>query len=234
LIFQWGIRAASLWRLSAFIFVALLGHAVFFYLFKVISPAATRKVPAESNIMLLRMGDSEAAAVLRQLEHKVPGPFVPSPGTKSLIMELPALSQPYTPSYTDYRSKIELSALPPSELPALISPNRAVLPPIEESDASSSPQANHKPGPSLELPDRLKKRGMEVLPVWPKWDPVTDLETPRLPVEVTLGITPQGEVEHVFVESPEAPPGLEATLKAVRFNPVAENVLSWEKIRVFR
>jgi hypothetical protein len=226
-IFDWQGKPASYWRLAWYLILALVCHVGFFYFFTVVTPTASRPIPKEQRMMRLSMDDPATAALLRSVEHKVPGMFLPAPPVPGLAGEVPRPTEPYVPSYADYAAKLAspLDAVRP--LPSILSTRRPTLPPLGKAEPIGVPM--RREGAFLELSEALQKRGWLAQPVFPSAEGLENLTNFTSPVEFTLGVAPDGAVANVFCANSDFPASFMESLRSMRFQPHPLEQWQWEK-----
>jgi hypothetical protein len=230
LIFDGKAWRPSRWRLASFLLVSLLGHLGVFYLFKVVTPLTTRRLPPEESVLILRGADPISAQILASLEDRSPAGMIISL-TASDDANLPQLPLPaYTPSYQDYAPDYKFNWEPKIQvLPQLAEANRPLLP------SRPRPQSNAQPVPApliphLNLPPALAERGLAEPPTWP-----TDVISPEEPSEphlFQLAVEASGLVKYCLSEGTSPPPALLETMRRLHFKPRLGASLLWAEVEV--
>jgi hypothetical protein len=229
LIFDGKAWRPSRWRLALFLFVSLLGHLGVFYLFKVITPLTTRRLPPEQSVLVLRGEDPASARILASLEDRSPAAMLIRLKSSEQA-RLPQLPLPaYTPSYQDYSPDYKFNWEPPLQaLPQLAAANRPLLPPRPRPQAQVVPSPEPLT-PQLYLPPALAERGLAEAPGWPTM--AAALEEPNEPSLFQLAIQPSGVVKYCLSEG-TSPPALLETMRRLRFKPRLGSPLQWATVEV--
>ncbi len=230
LIFDQKAWSPSRLRLALFLMVSAVGHLGVFYLFKVVTPLTTRRLPPEQSVLVLRGGDPESAQILASLEDRSPAGMLINL-TPTAERDLPRLAlSDYTPSYQGHQPDYKLNWEQPQQpLPGLAQSNRPLLPGL----AVMAPPKQGVPGqnlPQLTLPTDLAERGLAEAPNWP-----TTLVAPEDSSEhylIRLGIEPSGLVKYFLNEGSNLPANLQQTLEQLRFNPRSQPGLQWGEVEL--
>lgn len=223
----------SRWRLGWFVFISLLGHVGVFYLFKVVTPITTKRLPPEESVLILRGSDPESAQILASLEDRSPAQMLVSL-TPTDQRNLPQLALPdYTPSYKGYQPNYQFQWEPAlGPLPSLAAADRPLLPPsgsgLRKDVVKSSLPVSIPP--ELVLGEALAKRGLTEPPVWPADGLAT--EERNEPHVFRLAVTPSGLVKYCLSEGSNRPASLEKMLQQLRFKPVKSEENQWGEVEV--
>ena len=231
LIFEWKRRRANWLRLLGFLCLAFAGHAVFFYLFKVVTPASRRPVPPENHITLLRASDPDAAALLRTLEDRSPGGLLA--GENSPLQDLRDLHRavpPYLASFAGHQATLhEPELFPQPPLPLLLSPSDPILPKLPPGESPASPVLPKNPDIPFSihvlLSDALAARGFQSPPVWPAELSAPDESTESFLFQIAVDSS--GVVRYCLVDGVAPPESLRRALQQARFHPAESPGLTW-------
>lgn len=225
---------ASLWRLPVFIGVSILGHAVMFYLFKVVTPSATRTQPIEQTVMMIEGNDPASAALLVALEDRCPAGMLINNGGRpaSPLPKLPIKT--YQPSYRSYQPdfKFDWSAKP-AEIPLLSDADRPMMPALESNPPAPKPAIPAiamAAQPRLVMQPNLEGRGLVSGPRWP-----ADLSPPEEDSEryfFTVAVNANGSVRYCLSEGMTPPNGMTQAISKLRFAPRLGSELEWGEIEV--
>lgn len=236
LIFDWSRSRRGWLRLWLFVGLALAGHAVFFYLFKVVTPAHRRPAPPAQRVVLLQDSDPQAAALLRLAEDRFPaGLLIKSDRLQTDVAELRAIVPPYNPSYADYSAQIGLPELfPLGKLPILATPAPPILPAVEGGTSVPplpTPAAtNADSSPKLLLGSHLNGRKILHVPAWPA--DLTLPEEPSASYLFQIAVDPEGVVRYCFADSASPPEGLRQALMTMKMEPSIRAGLIWDSVEV--
>ena len=106
LTFDWNESVArQRLRLAGFIFMAVVLHAVFFYIFRVMYPASERSLPMPSRVLLLSDSDPTVRAVLAEVEDRTAA-YDPSLSTTGGSIRLADYTT-YEPSFSDHEPQLK-------------------------------------------------------------------------------------------------------------------------------
>jgi hypothetical protein len=250
LTFDWSRPRRGMLRLAGFILASLAAHAIFFYLFKVVTPTARRKYPPEENLLWLSSGNAQAQNVLRSLEDR--SPAVTLLGSASAVGEdaemLRRMAPNYTPSFASYRPALKEVPLPGASQPnfsAVLGEAGGILPPLAKAaqGQSATPAVPAPPAPApLSQTDRihfnlsavLAARGLEKPPVWPQG--LASAEDTDFACTFQVAIDPSGAVRYCLAETGTPPAELQRAVAALRFRPriaPRQSALEWGAVEVF-
>lgn len=244
-VFHWHEpRTRQRLRLAGFIFLAVVLHAAFFYVFKVVYPASTRSLPMPSRVVLLRGDDPNVRNILAEVEDRTAA-YDPSLGT---TVGNVALST-YRPSFVGH--KPELIAPPvlvaqrlplPDALegsPLLPDPDR---PPAPARESALQPPAAAQQ-PLFALGGAIASRGLRSPP---RLEGLFTGDTNAV-ATFAIGVNASGVVQHCipdedFLANQEALlralsqadqlEALRRTLCQMRFEPAPGAGLSWGFVTV--
>ena len=222
------------WRLAMFVGVALVGHALVFYLFKVVTPAPTRQLPPEESVLVLNGDNPATATVLASLEDRSPASMLVTLGRGSEV-NLPRLPLPsYTPSFENYRPPLTFEwEAPPPPLPVLADASRPVLPKLGKNPPAAGPPVPviaTGATPRLVLSSSLEARGLLQAPRWPaKLSPPEETDEPYF---YRLAIDATGKVRYHLIDGMAPPQMITDVITKLRFvsEPGAE--LLWGELEV--
>ncbi|MBP7948578.1 MAG: hypothetical protein KA004_02905 [Verrucomicrobiales bacterium] len=233
LTFNWKRREIRRVRLFGFLLVSLLGHAVCFYLFKVVTPGSTRRLPPEESVLFLESSQPGVAEILTSLEDHSTAALIPLDQTDSGTGEISQFIPPYQPTYAGYQPEVQE---PPSQgemaLPELAAASIPLLPVVEGlrpiKPAPAAPAA--PPVPQLLVKFPLSSRALQSPPQWPQ--NLTPPEEPDAVFTFHLGVDQAGIVRHCFAEGAASPPDLRGTLSRLRFQPSTHPGLQWAEVEI--
>jgi hypothetical protein len=217
--------------LAWFLILSLLGHLCVFYLFKVVTPLTTKRLPPEESVLILRGEDPESAQILASLEDRSPAGMLVSL-TPTDERDLPRLAlAEYRPSYQGHQPDYKLNWEQRQEpLPGLAQSNRPMLPARSGRTTKAKSGNQEQNVPQLALPTDLAERGLAEAPNWPMGAVVTeDLSEPHL---IRLGIEPSGLVRYCLSDGSSLPLSLQQTLERLRFNPMPGRALQWVEVEL--
>ncbi len=239
---------AGYWRLACYLFISLLFHALFFYLFTVSPPPPEKKRAPNHTITLLPPDSVETLAMLLPVEHKIPLGLLPiSVGGKRQEDEVPP-SFARQPSYLRHRAMPELSIDVPKETVSLtglfadpslpggpVAGTAATKTTSPSSMASANLKAAPMPTAHLRLPAALRARRRAEATPW-TFAAVNLEETATVLHAFSLAVNADGRVTSVFPVSgalaTQIPPGLVESLRGLRFLPDAEGRSLWADVEV--
>jgi hypothetical protein len=234
LIFNSKAGNASLWRLPLFIGISILGHVVMFYLFKVVTPSATRTQPLEQTVTMIEGNDPASAALLAALEDRCPAGMLINNGGRPTtpLPKLPIKS--YQPSYRSYQPDFKFDwDVKPADIPLLADAERPMLPPLETNPPAPKPAPvaiAMAAQPRLVLQPNLEARGITSGPRWP-----ADLSPPEEDSEryfFTVAVNANGSVRYCLSEGMTPPNGMVQAISRIRFGPRLGAELEWGEIEV--
>ena len=136
LVFQWERRTHAHWRLVGIVALALLAHAIVFYVLQVSYTPTGSQLPPPAQVVMIPLHDPDHEALARWLAMADPSLIV-QPAPPSPADTIAALNFRYVPSYEATRPGFK--SLDPS----------AIDPPV------TNPPRPHPPGP---VPTRLDSR----------------------------------------------------------------------------
>ena len=222
------------WRLAMFVGVALVGHALVFYLFKVVTPAPTRQLPPEESVLVLNGDNPATATVLASLEDRSPASMLVTLGSGSEV-NLPRLPLPsYTPSFENYRPPLTFEwEAPPPPLPVLAEASRPVLPRLEKNPPAPRPPVPviaTGATPRLVLSTSLEARGLLQAPRWPaKLSPPEETDEPYF---YRLAIDASGKVRYHLIDGMAPPQMITDVITKLRFVSQPGTELLWGELEV--
>ncbi|MGK0188849.1 MAG: hypothetical protein ACI9R3_004663 [Verrucomicrobiales bacterium] len=171
LTFEWQEkRHKQLARIAFYFVLAVVLHAGFFYVFKVVYPSSTQSLPLPARVMLLSEDDPAVRAVLAEVEDRTAA-YSPYLGTDVGTVSLRKYTT-YQPSFAEHQ--LELRDPPANVAKRLPLPNAlggaALLPKAESLPAPSIVQPdNHLPPgprhPALTIGGHLAQRVLEHRPL---------------------------------------------------------------------
>jgi hypothetical protein len=234
LIFDTKTGNASLWKLIFFIGVSILGHVAMFYLFKVVTPSTTRRLPPEESVLVLRSGDPLTSSILSSLEDRSPASLLVRNGSvPEILREGPTLPA-YRPSFYNYQPRIEFDWAPPAApLPLLADSNRPQLPKLGKNPPTPRPEPDpiaKGATPKLLLSGNLETRGLVTRARW-----ALELSPPEEEVEPHLfhvAINASGAVTYCLSDGLTPPPSILQTVQNLKFTRRAGAGLEWGTIEV--
>ncbi|MES2708401.1 MAG: hypothetical protein V4726_17535 [Verrucomicrobiota bacterium] len=206
LIFDWSPVRWHRTRLLFFVGLAVGGHLLLFYLFKVAAPPAPRTVPPVRSVMLLSPQFPASAALMERMEDKYPALTPPMPLAEPDAGALHKLVKGYEATWE--RDTARLKPLPAAAqgggLPSIMPDSALLLPPLPAGDpapvAASSPLSSADPAPLLPraLPVLSVQSGLggrTVLqpPVWPA-DVLQPDWPEESPVSFMISVSAEGKV----------------------------------------
>lgn len=217
-----------------FVGVALVGHALVFYLFKVVTPGVTRQLPPEESVLVLNGGNPATATVLASMEDRSPASMLVTLGHGAEV-NLPRLPLPnYTPSFENYRPPLTFEwEGPPPPLPVLADASRPVLPRLGKNPlAPKAPVAVIATGatPRIVLGPSLKFRGLLLAPRWSaKLSPPEETDEPYF---YRLAIDAKGKVHYCLIDGMAPPQLITDAITNLQFASQPGAELLWGELEV--
>ena len=173
-------------RLLRFLLVSILGHALAFLLFQIVTPEKVTAPDREQELQLLSADLPEHQSLLEAVEAEVPLAAL----SHQLLPSEDLLKRPYHSAFADTQPSLK-------EIPRWKPPAKTLLPSFASRSVAPAP-APAEPAPfpgKLVLDSALQSRLIQTGPL-PSAPPAKLLESPVF----LLGIAPTGEVQFVFLE----------------------------------
>lgn len=204
LIFDWSPVRWRRTRLLFFLGLAVGGHVLLFYLFKVAAPPAPRTVPPARSALLLSSNSPASAAIIDRMEAAHPALLPPMPLAEPDAEALHRLVKGYQPTWERHAAR--LKPLPPAAegaiLPSVMPEPALLLPPLPAGEgatplaagtASSNAPAVPRALPTLFIQSGLGGRSLTAPPVWPA--EVLQPDWPEEgPASFMISVSPEGRV----------------------------------------
>jgi hypothetical protein len=240
LAFDWKRERRFSFRLTMLVFISVVAHAFCFYLFQVVYPASERFIPATAGMTLLSPSDPRSRELLREIEDRVVY-FDSSTRESVRELEIDSYAVPFRSSFANHELEIKLAprVREDAPFPEPFDFERPFLPGVAKSlQEEGAERLLRGAGAAAALqiiPDELlRDRAILARGDW-KWASERRAELEGQRVVLTVGVAPQGQLQHVLINT-----GIDSVLDAkivaaargIRFEPGEGSELQWGTLRL--
>ena len=234
LTFDWKRSGRRPFWLLLFILLSGVGHAAWFYLFRVVYPPQKREIVSAVEVTILDPSDLATRRVLARIDDRVVA--LDSRGISESLEAITGSGTRFSPFFEGYQP--QLRELPRFELESRVPffpSGNLFLPPIDsviKELPSKVPAVPFKPVASI----RWVGSNRQVLRDF-EWAPVTEVQRPVEHDESLfyIGIDRSGKVIHALPEQSAGAlmdAALLTSLRQMRFSPVKYRVIDWAWVTV--